>query len=800
MAVRPPSVPAAPRRRPRVFLVLGPVLALACVLACDAVRARHIALTTALPGRASAAPDTRSPTGFSGGQRELVVPEGDEIAFAAIERAQAALAGQSLRSHWTLSENAPFGHRTRPSLPLDAWLLLVAEVARGITGQPAGRGVDTAAVWSGPVLQLVVIGAAFALAGLRLGIVGSALAAVGSCLLFPFAVSFLPGLPGPRGMSAAWALLSLLLTAGGCVSGRRRDWAGAGIAGALAVWTLPSAALPLFAGVVAGALALGRSQEARAAGLNGSWRVWGYSGGATLLAAAVIEYVPGDVTAMRLDAVHPVYALSWVGAGEVLAAAWALRDGGARTFGKQGWIRAAFGFTALVAAPLAAGLSGTPVILGTQADASRIALLPGVPAAASTAGLIGHGGAGLCQLALVLAVAGGAAAALALLQARGRERVGGALLSGAALASAACAWREPGAWAEEEAALIALLALCGAAQSCPAWARRGALVVGAAAALAGLGAAVPREGPAPSPRESEELVQRHLAHWLARRAPDSVVLAPPRQTPGLIYFGSLRGVGTFSPENEPGLGAALTLVSEPTMEQAGAQVQARGIRFVVLPTWDRFLDAPALRGVQRPSLFIGELRHWHLPPWLRAIPYQMPVSGAFEGQSVAVFEVVDEQRPAVAAGRLAEYLVETGNLDAAGVQVPTLRHFPGDVGALTALALVAFARGDREEFAAAAGQVEARLGAGADRYLPWDRRVSLALVLAQANREKETRAQVLRCLNEATEERLRFLTTGSLFNLLLLQKILGLSFPHEGLAGYARELLPEELRQRLDAP
>jgi hypothetical protein len=590
------------------------------------------------------------------------------------------------------------------------------------------------------------------------------------------------------------------LTAGGCLSGRRRDWAGAGIAGALAVWTQASAALPLLAGVVAGALALSRSKEARAAGLNGSWRTWGYSGGATLLAAAVIEYVPADVTAMRLDGVHPVYALSWVGAGEVLAAAWAVRDGGARALGKWGWIRAALGFAALAAAPLAAGLSGMAVILGTDGDGSRIALLPGVPAAASTGALIGHGGAGLCQLALVLAVAAGAAAALALLQARGRERMGGALLGAAALVSAAAAWREPGAWAAEETALIALLALCGAAQTCPAWARRGALFVGAAAGLAGLGAALPREGQAPSPRESEELVQRHLAHWLARRAPDSVVLAPPRQTPGLIYFGSLRGLGSFSPENEAGLGGVLTLVSEPTMEQAGGQVQARGIRFVVLPTWDRLLDAPALQGVERPSLFIGELRRWHLPPWLRAIPYQMPVSGAFEGQSVAVFEVVDEQRPAVAAGRLAEYLVETGNLDAANVQVPTLRHFPGDVGALTALALVASARGDREDFTAAAGQVETRLASGADRYLPWDRRVSLALVLAQANRENETRAQVLRCLNEATEERLRFLTTGSLFNLLLLQKILGLSFPSESLAGYARELLPEELRQRLDAP
>ena len=91
----------------------------------------------------------------------------------------------------------------------------------------------------------------------------------------------------------------------------------------------------------------------------------------------------------------------------------------------------------------------------------------------------------------------------------------------------------------------------------------------------------------------------------------------------------------------------------------------------------------------------------------------------------------------------------------------------------------------------------ARLGSGADRYLPWDRRVSLALVLAQAGRVEQARAQVERCLREASDPRLRSLTTGSLFNLLVIAHALRLEFQDPGLRDLALDLLPGDLRNRL---
>ena len=72
-----------------------------------------------------------------------------------------------------------------------------------------------------------------------------------------------------------------------------------------------------------------------------------------------------------------------------------------------------------------------------------------------------------------------------------------------------------------------------------------------------------------------------------------------------------------------------------------------------------------------------------------------------------------------------------GQLDlVASNAVLGLRRFPADLGALVARAQFEIARGDTDGFRpldrAVAGT---RLAAKADRNLPWDRRVSLAIVL-----------------------------------------------------------------------
>ena len=199
----------------------------------------------------------------------------------------------------------------------------------------------------------------------------------------------------------------------------------------------------------------------------------------------------------------------------------------------------------------------------------------------------------------------------------------------------------------------------------------------------------------------------------------------------------------------------------------------------------------------RSSLLVTSLRHWNLPPWLRPVPYQLLVGGAFEGQSVLVFEVVDEQSPAAAASRLAEYFVETGDLGSAAAAAEALRRFPGDIGALAARMQVQSARGDAAGSAKTMDALLARLSNGGDRYLPWDRRVSLATVLARGGQYRLAGEQTRRCIEGLKEDRLRSLTTGSLYDLLVLAHAFRMEIPDPRIRDLAVELLPDNLRSQI---
>jgi hypothetical protein len=147
--------------------------------------------------------------------------------------------------------------------------------------------------------------------------------------------------------------------------------------------------------------------------------------------------------------------------------------------------------------------------------------------------------------------------------------------------------------------------------------------------------------------------------------------------------------------------------------------------------------------------------------------------------------------------RSAEYLVETGELEKAAAAAEALRRFPGDLGALTARVQVQSARGDAAGSAQTLDSLLSRLSSGADRFLPWDRRVSLATVLARAGRVDLAREQVRRCLVEVSDQKLRSLSTGSLYNLLVLSHSFGLEATDPRLRELALNLLPGALRSSL---
>jgi hypothetical protein len=240
------------------------------------------------------------------------------------------------------------------------------------------------------------------------------------------------------------------------------------------------------------------------------------------------------------------------------------------------------------------------------------------------------------------------------------------------------------------------------------------------------------------------------------------------------------------------------IVTATTVDEAHQLIQQRGVTHIILPSWDADLDAFARWSLNNPDdAFLMALHHWALPPWLRPLPYQLPAVPGFENQTVAILQVTEEGNRAVALARLAEYFVEMNRTEHAAASVASLERYPADLGALVALAKIAKFRGDSAGFSKAFKPLLSSVAAGFERTLPWDRRVSLAVVLALGDRNDLAREQVRRSLEQVNESRIRTLTTGSLYHLLELSRAYELTFPDPTVRELAVRLLPAELRRRL---
>jgi hypothetical protein len=134
---------------------------------------------------------------------------------------------------------------------------------------------------------------------------------------------------------------------------------------------------------------------------------------------------------------------------------------------------------------------------------------------------------------------------------------------------------------------------------------------------------------------------------------------------------------------------------------------------------------------------------------------------------------------------------------AAKVSAALGQAFASDAGALIARAQVALARADGPAVSALMTALLPAIADGKDEDLTWERRANLALVLAQVKRSDLARDQVRFCLEEADEDRLRSLSTVSLYRLLVLGKAYAIGFTDPALHNKALALLPDELRARL---
>ena len=762
-----------------------------------------------------------TPSATESWRPRLIVPGHHSETFEWLDQTLQMFSKGEWRVRHVGYENAPEGHDVSAASPYRWWIGLVALVRHGILGTPIGPSVEWAALVADPLLLLLLGAGAVVFVGRRFGVLAAGLVSAGLATLFPFASEFVPGAPDDRGLVellALWSILPLLAAAAAAGNpGRgiqtRRGFLVSGIIGGIALWVSVPGEFPILVGVALGGLLAAAVLRAGSKGGPVApadplpWRSWALGGAITSLCAHLVEFFPGHLGSWELRAIHPVYGIAWLGAGELLALSAGWIQGPRGSLGPKGWTALILGVLGLASLPASMVFAHSSGFYVQDLSTIRLSILPESASAPSLwAWLLQNGFTLTVVTTLLPLVVLVPAVAILVLRAFGPEkRAALSLALGPVLVALGFAFRGLSWWNGLDSTLLALAAAVAAALQGSA---RRRLVVGstaAAAAVVGLLGAIQlwpstASGGALMSADVVGLVERDLAYWLAQHVGQdgAIVLAPPNATAALYYYGGLRGLGTFDSESRDGIRAAVRIVSALTPEEAQELMNGRGITHIIIPTWDPFLDAYARVGEgQVGSTFLERLHLWVLPRWLRPVPYLLPSISGFEGQSVAIMEVVDEQDDATAASRLAEYFIDMGRMDLAANAGIALRRFPADLGALLARTEIAIAQNDADEFAPTFEVLLRRINGGADQALPWDQQVGLAIVLAQAHHVDLARTRLRKCMDEINEENLRLLSTNSLYRFQVLRRALGMEISDPKLRDEAMNLLPTDLRERL---
>jgi hypothetical protein len=807
-----------PRLPKRAWLLI-PICAVVFMGLVDHLRLHHVKFVSNVANE-EARVDASSPTGYADGKRWLIVPEHNNPTYQWIEETQLMLARGDWRVRTADYENSPFGREVFAASPYRWWLAFLGWLDRCISGRPIGLSVEHSALFADPLLQLFLLIGGAVFVARRFGAFAAALFSAALTAIFPFASALLPGIANDFGLGEICALWSVLLVVTGAVAARRRAawFFAAGCAGGCGLWLSAAGQVPIILGTALGAvlaaLATGRARGDASAGEGElpRWRAWAVGGALSSFAAYLIEYFPSHMEPQfRVN--YPLYALAWLGLGELLwrLAAWMrFRRPLGGVAGASMWVLSA---AAVASLPVAIVKSGNNAFLAGDLLSSRLTNLTGGAVASGLSEWVARDGwtwalaASMAPLLVLIP-----AACIVLRRAAGfASRTAVAVAAGPVLAAAALAVHQLRLWNTVDCMVLVLLVAVAAAASSAANPRRFAWTLSALlapAVILGLIQVWPTLDPknpddfAFTPSDIEGLYERALAHWIADRAgpAGATVLTPPYRTSSFCFYGGLRGIGTQNWENRDGLSATFRIVNSTRPDETLALLNQRGITHIVVPSWDTDLDDFAKMGLKQPmDSFIYALHQTYggIFPWLRALPYNLPPIPGFKDPSVLVLEVTDETDPATLRSRLVEYLVEMHHVDQAAYASKALLRYPADLGALVALAQVAKAQGDDEAFDKVFSALVSNLSSGSDRSLAWDRRVSLAVVLALGGRSDLSVVQVRRCVAEIDDARIRLLTTGSLYHLLFLCKHFDVPISDPALRALAMKLLPSELRERL---
>ncbi len=695
-----------------LFIVLGAILFSAAMIWIDSRQRYGVIEVTINDGLGPLLPtvDPASPTGFEGGMRRLILPSVGADGYQWLMHSQRLVSEGGWRIRHTDTDNAPQGREIHWSHGFIWWLMLNGKIHSLFTGLPLAASMEAVTPFANTFFLLPILLILPLLVYRSFGTVAGVVMALGFFAIYLLYELFVVGYPDHHGLAAVAAMCcSLFLLLGGAgwvttksetgVSGpfvgrvlARRWFIASGLAGAFGLWISAATIVPVLAGVGLGALAgwfLKTSSDGKPARtiLDPSlWRVWGIAGALGSLFFYALEYFPNHL-GMRLEVNHPLYALAWFCAGDLMA-----RFGKWRVTGVPPWasshqlaltILAVLGMLVLpalikldparffqVSDPFLwalhkdyihefkhvmarledLDLQGSLIILNLipfiAIVAVRLLFIKTLDRTWKALLLLGLGPALVLTLLGVIQVRWlGIADALWL----------AALAATWGGISAAQALHKFQIW--EKGIMIALMALV----FLPHPVTTAIFHVETSGKKPNIGAG-----------SAFMILVRDTAQTLRRMNGDKPmrVLSGPTTSTWLSFFGGMQSVGTLYWENNEGLKAAADMYAAQTEKEALDLLKSRGITHVVIFSIDEF-SAPYIRlarglpaGSEPKDAFADAVLYGHaFPRWVTPIHYAM--HDQFKNEWVAILEVKPDQTEAEARLGIGRFLASRGEMQGA---------------------------------------------------------------------------------------------------------------------------------------
>ncbi len=628
-------------------------------------------------------------------------------AFAAdaqtwVRHSLSLLEGDGLQLRHTAIDNAPDGREVHWN---SAWAWTIAGagwIYHLFSGASLTTSVERATVWLTPCVLLALIVALSSWATRRAGAIAGVMVAIALTCHDRIYEGFFPTYVDHHGLltvAVFGLMLGAIMMGGGWWQERRAEIlpmlpvspGGArsaavvsAISGALGMWVSAASTLPPIALVGAsGLLAVvlhGRTAAEGGAKFDAqTWRTWGRVGAAASFVFYLLEYFPSHL-GIRLEANHPLYALAWLGGGELIAETsnrWVSpRDRRPVRVWKLAWP-----VVALALAPLVILIGGPKVFIVLDPFLARLhsnyiqEFLP------ITKVLRGANVTMLFQVLLIDSLPLLAGIATLTFLRRDAPIILWFAVLAAFLFNLMAWWQSR--WllnaSGVQVCLVIVLLACWTASAKPLtrWVAAislvGALYV-PAFALRLVGSTTEVRLRHVGPRDALNALYRDIARALRASQPtgEITVLSSPNGSTAIGYYGRFKTIGTLYWENLDGLKSAAAMLSAKPDSEAQPLIESHHVTHIAIVSDENFIqqyfellhpgEAP---DHVRQGLGYRLLVDKSVPQWLEVIPYRVPDDLRSLNVAVMLLKVNFKQTFAEALYHVALAQITNGELDAA---------------------------------------------------------------------------------------------------------------------------------------